>query len=404
MTNKRQKIADLQKKSFAQEIENDKKIVEQYFSNAQSKFQENNTKSLDDSQLSDTTKSLDASQLSDKTKNAVQNKLSSDVLKRALILLGSSDLQVIKSGEDSKSAAENNLPVASYLSHGSRTMIEIPPESGNELINWLTSGDKAQDGRSTTYTQDGAINEGKIVFARRAATHDVQIKDGKLTELKGFSIGLYDGIKSFMTGTTNHFGVNLNLNPYGDAKDKPDGEHGHLYIHYKAPTATQPGSLLIGLEASEPASPNHSKFGGSDPMSPVGSSLWEPLQKKLSNIIGILLPQKYNGLFVKLDRKKLDDITALDSLAVDAFDSEIGSKIPGKTLEDFKKAKTHKTPESKPLDDDLKTFNIVDSTKESMDSESIEEEFVIINSFTNSFTQMLETKDKSTSTVRSTVS
>lgn len=351
------RLQDLEKTSFAQEIEGDKKVVQKYLQSvSNAAYEQDTTYQNDLEKFRNPDKSQAAAQtpLTDDQKTSIQNKLSADVFKRTMILLGSSDLKV-KNGDQTKDASENNLPLASYLSHGARTLVEIPAGTNNELINWLTSGNKDVDGKSTSYTQNDAINENKIVFARRAATHDVEIKDGKLTELKGFGIGLKDAISSPFKAT-NHFGVNLNLDPHGDAKAAPDGNHGHLYIHYKAPTENQPGSLLVGLESSEPASPNHSKTGASDPMSPVGSSKWDDLRVK-KGVAGeneykdTLIPQKYNGVFIKLDQDKLNSLTSLDHKTVDKLGSDIGSKIPAKSMEEFKSANVHQTPEMKPTKD-----------------------------------------------------
>jgi len=32
--------------------------------------------------------------------------------------------------------------------------------------------------------------------------------------------------------------------------NKPDGDHGHLYIHYTPATKDTPGSIMIGMEGA----------------------------------------------------------------------------------------------------------------------------------------------------------
>ncbi len=83
-------------------------------------------------------------------------------------------------------------------------MIEIPPNTVDKLINWLTSGNPSKNGRSTELDQLHALlKDEKPVYRRRAATHGVEItkdKSGKykLDELHGFSVGFKDALSLFV--------------------------------------------------------------------------------------------------------------------------------------------------------------------------------------------------------------
>ncbi|RYE06035.1 MAG: hypothetical protein EOP33_02195 [Rickettsiaceae bacterium] len=336
-------VQNLGKKSFAQEIENDKQKSAAYINRATDV----------------------ANQLGKDNPIAKQEKQAIDVYKRALLLMGSGDLQVIdKDGK--KAAADNNMPTASILGHGGRAMIEIPAGSGDRLMNWLSSGDPATDGRSRKQTQQGAIADNKTLYNRPAATHDVSIEaDGKggfdLKEKKGFSIGLRDFLSNKLLGKkTNHFGVDLALNAEygkkdseGKIVDKPDGDHGHLYVHYIPPTKDKPGSLMIGIEGAAPSSPKHSKTGASDPVSPTGGTKFDELAIKQqlsteSEYKDTKVPQKYGGMQIKLSDRSLDEITKLKA---DNFGTTLAYSVPGKSAENFQEKLNnkdyHQTPEFK---------------------------------------------------------
>jgi hypothetical protein len=344
-------IKELQTKSFAQEIENDKEKAAVFIGRVEQAIAAGADKKIIE-----------------------QEKASAGVYKRALILVGSGNLKV-SNGKETKDASDNNLPITSYLSHGSRVMIEIPPDSGDKLVNWLTSGEPGKNGMSLKQSQDEAIKEGKIVYNRSAATHDVGIKEtseGKyeLSEKKGFSIGLRDFIGNKLLGKqTKHFGVDLAMDAEfggkdatGKIVDKPDGDHGHLYIHYSPPENGKPGSMLIGLEGAAPSSSKHSKIGASSELSPVISSKFEDLDYKKQiageqEYQGTVVPKKHQGMTMKLDTKELDKIISID-------DKVLGKELayakacrsPGEFKEKIQAKDYHKSPEfkaSKAIDNEL---------------------------------------------------
>jgi hypothetical protein len=296
-------IGELETLSFAEEIERDKnrsKVLIERGERAQV-----NLKSYD---LSD-----------EKKADMKQEVKSAEVYKRALLLIGSSGMKVTN-GEKTNNASDNNLPTSTYLAHGSRCLIQIPMGSDNALINWLTSGNKDIDGRSKSQDHNKAMREGKYVYNRSAATHDVAIQGGKVKETKGLYIGARDYIANFFGAKTNHYGLDLacdaefgGKDSRGEAVKKPDGEHGHLYIHYKAATATEPGSIMLGLEGASPSSGKHSKVGATSSITPTGCSKWKTLNKK-KKLSGeheykeTIVPQRYNGLHATLTKENMSAI------------------------------------------------------------------------------------------------
>lgn len=339
---KKEIVEDLSKQSFAQEIENDKVKAAQYINRGKQADEQRN---------------IIGSAIADQEIRAVA------VYKRALLLVGSGNLQLHSDrGTEVYSGSENGLPVSSYLSHGARVMIEIPPGSGDKLANWLTSGKANESGISRKQTQQAAIDDGKIVYNRPAATHGVSIEKAKdfeeytVKEKKGFSIGLKDFLSNKIFGKeTNHFGVDLALNAALGENDsqgndvlKPDGDHGHIYIHYIPPTSDKPGSMLIGIEGGSPTSAKHSKTGAAEVLSPIDGSKWDNLNIK-KEIAGeseyeqTIMPKKYEGMTIKLRTDQLEQITKLD---VKTFSEELAYAKPGKSVEDFKSkiANSNKIP------------------------------------------------------------
>lgn len=320
----KEQLAETKALTMGQEIERDKLRIREYLNRA-----------------TQATK-----QLGENNPIAKQEMQSANVFKRALLLVSCGDLTLHNNGV-SKNAIENGLPSSAYLSHGARVMVQIPPGSGNSLINWLTSGHEDKDGKSMKQSQQEAIKENKVVYNRSAATHDVAIKKNaqtgeyELKEKKGFFIGAADFIGDKFGKETKHFGVDLAMNasfggkdPDGKIIDRPDGDHGHLYIHYTAPEEGKPGALLIGMEGAAPSSKKHSKTGASDPLSAVNTSMWQDLEKKTrdSSYQKTLIPQKYNGMFIELNTTQLKDIVQIDG---QKFGPELSEVMPCKNANEF---------------------------------------------------------------------
>jgi hypothetical protein len=288
--------------------------------------------------------------------------------KRALMLIGSGNLEVLKGGKQT-SANQNKLSNASYLAHGARIVVQIPAGSGDDLFNWLCSGDPAQPSISNVYdTQEKTGKE--FVYPRRAGTHGTKVSDDyeKATiitskaedkfvnideirmqhitkETKGFLLGATSFVQSYLSNTkTPHYGIDLSI---GVDKDKDlagnlvnglDMDHGHLYMCYKTPTKEQPGVLLFGIEASAPRSSKHSKLGASDPFTAFHTSIWEDLDKKNNRgkYAGCIIGEKYNGRFIQLTKEELSNLLKVD---VDAISPMfLINSVPQKSVKDFIKS------------------------------------------------------------------
>jgi hypothetical protein len=114
-----------------------------------------------------------------------------------------------------------------------------------------------------------------------------------------------------------HFGIDLPVGGEGelDVNDKrieAKGEHGHLYIYYTSPKASEQkfGSLLIGVEGSAPAFFSGNLKGRSDPygkshdtkgtsgeFSPTGGQKWRFLKAKSSDLKA---PSEYDGMIMRI--------------------------------------------------------------------------------------------------------
>ena len=342
-------VKELEPKSFAEEIEQDKNKSAVLIGRA-----ERAEGILGSTKASGGKFGVRADQLKQEVESVA-------VYKRALMMMGSSGMTVTSERGREVSASENNLPVSSYLSHGSRTMIQIPPGSNDDLINWLTSGDTSKDGRSRSQDPNKAMSEKepKYVYNRAAATHDVAVTgSGKVIEKKGFTIGLKDFLNNKILGKkTKHWGVDLavdaefgGLDSAGNRVNKPDGDHGHLYIHYTPATKDTPGSIMIGMEGAAPYSSKHSKIGASDPISPTGASKFDDLAMKKKatgepEYDGTVVPKKYNGIHASL---KMEDISSITKLNAKDFSIELAEAIPGKSSGEFvggiNQEKFHKKP------------------------------------------------------------
>lgn len=343
-------IEELTTKSFDEEVQQDKNVFAASIRRGQKAKEELLQRKL----YKDTVYYQEPKQTADLNLEVA----GADILKRTLLLMGSSNLQLKSDDDVQKAASENELPVSTYLAHGARVLITIPAGSDNQLMNWLATGNPATSGLSNFQTQEEAIQVDKFIYNRSAATHDTSIdENGTVKELKGAMIGARDFLKNKLLGKkTKHYGIDLALDAEWGGKDsqgnpvtRPDGDHGHLYFHYTPPKKDKPGALLIGLEGSAPSSHKHSKTGASDPISPTGGSLWQDLKRKLkveqkgantSSEQGTeakpILPKKYNGMSVTLDKGKLEALVAKTDM--NEYGEELAASIPKASLEEFKMA------------------------------------------------------------------
>ena len=157
--------------------------------------------------------------------------------------------------------------VAVALSHGGRVMINLPPikqdENENEFIQWLfgASPESDQTRKPQSYNKIKDPNNKSDhykakVDTRIASSHNVKVTESSLEEEKSntFDVKGKTGLKS----TIKHYGMDIPLGGLGNedlAGDVilPDGRHGHIYIYYRPPSLTLPGSVLIGAETSRMA-------------------------------------------------------------------------------------------------------------------------------------------------------
>lgn len=244
------------------------------------------------------------------------------IYQRVLHIVQKGGLEITPQDGDTRSASENALPACSYLSHGSRILIELPETSGDSVMNWISSGRTGRRGIFDSY--EPSTDPENPVYRRRAATHDVEFQEQGLVEKKGFSIGAIDYLISLVPGlTTKHYGVDLGLD---DTTKDPDGECGHLYMHYTPPANGKKGAILLGVEGSAPRSSKHSKTGASDPYSAMKGSIMEDLSRKRESSTdypSTLIPKKYGGMRITLDQDKIAIITSGES-----WKSCLGDKIP----------------------------------------------------------------------------
>ncbi len=168
-----------------------------------------------------------------------------------------------------------------------------------------------------------------------------------MIEKKGFKIGAKDFFNNkLLKVKTKHYGVDLALNAefsgkdsMGKVVDKPDEDHGHLYIHYQ-PTVPpdKPGSILIGIEGAAPSSSKHSKTGASESKTAIdGSKFRDLIHKKLHAAEEIykntVIPKNIDGLKIKLSTKAINELTEID---VNNYGEELAHITPSKSVEEFK--------------------------------------------------------------------
>lgn len=137
----------------------------------------------------------------------------------------------------------DQIPLVSLISHGGRNAIQLDPIKKGEdpyaFLNWVLGG---AGEKSSTHCNEDAVKEGKVVYSRWAATHSLEVKpDGTIIEVKPKPPAM-----AADTAAGRHMGMEIGLN------GPESGSFGHLYIYFKAPTETEPGGLLFGVEGSAP--------------------------------------------------------------------------------------------------------------------------------------------------------
>ncbi|CAD0227822.1 conserved hypothetical protein [Planktothrix agardhii] len=194
-----------------------------------------------------------------------QTESANSILRRIFIILHDG----LKYREDEKPNIFKDWDesVAVALSHGGRVMINLPPikqnENENEFIQWLfgASPESDQTRKPQSYNKIKDPNNKSDhykakVDTRIASSHNVKVTESSLEEEKSntFDVKGKTGLKS----TIKHYGMDIPLGGLGNedlAGDAilPDGRHGHIYIYYRPPSLTLPGSVLIGAETSRMA-------------------------------------------------------------------------------------------------------------------------------------------------------
>lgn len=153
-------------------------------------------------------------------------------------------LKMGKDGGGYSPWADSGLPLAGVLARGGRFTIQIPAGTGDTFFNWLQGSDKIIEKNT-----------------RSNATHNIKpIEEVEKHKHIGHNrfLRINEGHGTFAGAGKTHYGVNVgmggvgNFNPISGNKIAADGEHGHIYIFYKAPSAELHGGLLIGIEGSAP--------------------------------------------------------------------------------------------------------------------------------------------------------
>ncbi|MFH5926831.1 hypothetical protein [Roseomonas xinghualingensis] len=182
-----------------------------------------------------------------------------------------------------RDGAMDNLPTASFLSHGGRVIIQLPvrtayDDAGTAFFDWLVSD----------------VRQAGLLITRSAATHALADRPDsislrgtrryRITEKRGKLTGIRGAIKNGL-GENNHFGVNValggagNNNPFSGNIILPNGAHGHLYIYFNPKEVGQCGGIMVGCENSAPHVTSqtfvaHDWRAISEEFSPCGTKKW----------------------------------------------------------------------------------------------------------------------------------
>lgn len=282
------------------------------------------------------------------------------ILRRIFTVIRNGGLTYRTNSEDPNSWKwyhDSRLSVATALSHGSRILIQLPPENENKkgrkrrffrnLINdiaqeydyldhdfwcWLITGDTEGDLSEviTTNTSSAyAMDKKKCVFRRLASTHGIKhLKnilrinlDGiertkRIREVKKVGLSVRDtkllGGKKRKINRHKHWGMNIALGGAGnqsfgisDGVISSDGCNGHVYLYYRAPKDNFCGGLLIGVEGSEFRSTSqcgeeHSITGKASRLSATFGYKWSKLKSLGCKGLEYGIPDKRDSLFIDL--------------------------------------------------------------------------------------------------------
>lgn len=141
-------------------------------------------------------------------------------------------------------------PVASVLSHAARVIITLPPraKTDGDVWTWISAGQLGSGG----------------VIEKRFSTHCTGTRRVGFGPEQKTIISESKGVTANFSG--NHFGMHIAVGGEGRQAavgrrvlSRANGDFGHIFFHYSAPTTSKIGSLMIGIEAS--GSKNRDQFG-----------------------------------------------------------------------------------------------------------------------------------------------
>lgn len=270
-----------------------------------------------------------------------QNMFKRDLLRRIFTILRFGPFFMIKENGECVFWYETGLPISVALSHGSRIMIQTPPNydplSNNQhepFWNWLMTGNPDGDlskVMTNDLTGEDCEKNKKNVFKRLAATHGIsrgyreKLKGGFIKYIKeertsGISLSKSTVLSNEINFQMHsHWAINIPLGGYclstilGE-KISANGEHGHLYIYHLPAEERKPGGILIGLEGSEfnkwdQTGHKHNINATSSMLSPTYGFKWaDNGSKKKKNLTSELPtdlkdgPKRYDGMFVDLSQ------------------------------------------------------------------------------------------------------
>ena len=204
-------------------------------------------------------------------------------------------------------------PVTSVISHGARIIVQLPkaplsgPATDNTFFTWLMGGMTALAGmgkKFASHTINQASPPEKLFGARKKY----------ITEKK---VGLKEkNMHHHVRNYGRHHRYNLpiggsgNTNPWSGNRIGANGQHGHLYVYYQAPTHHTYGALMMGIESEAPGASGqtghgHGMSGSSEEFTAFGVRKWVQTAKDNSKGVkdlGIMgeVGDKYDAMFIDL--------------------------------------------------------------------------------------------------------